>query len=289
MFPILTSLPTDLVQYQLLLFLTSQTASKLAKTAHPFFDMLRHKIYRTDLVQIERFIRQSHPQTKCIALCTAVTVTSRQQLHLLFKHFGNGDSDGYNDNDGDVEVDFEVPIINNLCITTLLQLQIDFNQTLPITIRPHNLHTLTFGNYFNQSLDKVTLPPHLHTLTFGYFFDQSLDQVQLPPTLHTLTFGYFFNQSLFGVTLPANLHSLTFGYSFNQSLAGIVLPAHLYTLNFGRSFKQSLVGTPLPTKLHTLSLGYYYDLTLLRPLLSPNLIVKQPRYPFVLQKDRMIV
>ncbi len=248
------SLPKDIVRYQLLSFLKTETSVRLTQTSQFHFHSLRHKIQRTKLVQSHCFIKQSQSHSKHIGLCSAASVLSNNDMEQLLKHIA----------DQSVRK-----------VSTLLHLKIDINEPLDDKgiVLPANLHTLTFGSDFNFSIKTITLPHNLHSLSLGFRFNQSLDGVVLPQMLHTLAFGLYFNKSIFGVTLPRNLNTLAFGWFFDQSFVDISLPQSLHTLEFGNQYNQPLDGISIPADLQILVLGCFFTQSLTNVAFPTNLTI----------------
>ncbi len=294
-------LPTQVVQYQLLTFCTTNTAIKLTQASHRLFTTLQHKIRRKEVVSRYRFIQQSQLRSTQIGAFSAVHVQTLHKLTSLITHIADfAHVTGrklnpllylevqFNEPPGKIAfpptlhtLTFGYWFNQSLNQVTLpphlhtLAFGYSFNQSLDHVTLPRNLHTLTFGSRFNQTLNKDTLPPTLHTLTFGFWFDQSLDKVTLPPTLHTLTFGYCFNHTLYRITLPPDLHILEFKDLFNQPLDKAILPSTLCTLTFGNDFNQSLADVTFPASLQMLFLGRNFNQSLLGITVPRDLIIQK--------------
>ncbi len=249
--------PDDLIRYELLTFLTSASAIKLARSSRSFFTTLRLKIHRTEFVSTDLFFwQQTRLQQlqgdKQIGLCCAVSVPSKVSLIRLLKYV--------------VDVN-----VSKSC--HLLHLKINFNESLRDVSIPQSVHTLTFAPEFNQSLVGCTLPASLRKVEFGHWFNQSLVGCTLPERLHTLIFGECYDQPLVDVTLPPSLEILQFGWNFNQSI--MTLPQTLRTLTFGHWFNRPLSLVTLPAKLTTLTFGYDFNQSLIGIQFNPNLIIRK--------------
>ncbi len=246
-------LPVDLLRYHLLSFLPCDIAVELAKTSQSLFHVLRHKIYITQLVSCERFIRQSRAQSKHIGICCAVMVPSPCDLESLLQHIASGKLS-----------------------SPLLHLEIDFTRPRHNIVLPESLHTLSFGYYAYDAIPDLKLPVNLHTLRFGHWFNEtSLGGLILPATLQTLSFGYHFNKSLDGISLPSSLHTLEFGASFNRSLRDASLPQSLHTLSFADHYNLSLGSLILPASLQTLTFGTHFNKSLRKLHCPPNLVIRK--------------
>ncbi len=195
-------LPVDLLRYQLMPNLDRNTSVQLTQTSHSFFDTLCHHIRRTEFVSCERFIQQSNAHSPHTGICSAVRVSSKDELAHLMNHVVHNAGNKH----------------------PLLHLEIEFNELLGDIVLPATLRTLQFASSFNKSIHNIILPASLHTLALGNEFDQSLDKVRLPGCLHTLTFWHCFNQAIDHVLLPANMQTLTFGEYFNKPLSVVNLP-----------------------------------------------------------------
>ncbi len=234
-------LPTDLLRFQILSVLGTRTAVRLTHTSLTFFNLLRHKIRRTDCATAHRYITQSHSQSRHMGLCSDVSVPRDDVLNRLLSHISDERIDKLRSL-SHLEINFDdsfhtnrgwsLLISNNGSLSSL----INFNRSLAGITLLSSLTTLIFGYHFNQSLDNVTLPQSLRALTFGHDFDHSLHKSTLPDGLHTLRFGFSFNRSLDHVTLPQSLKILTFGACFDQTFTNVTIPPNLQTLTVGKYY-----------------------------------------------------
>ncbi len=192
----MNTLPSHLIQYQLLPFLNIQCSKELTKASNSLFHALRHKIRRRGPVTTCRYVEQSCSQSKHIGVCSTVASQSRDDLNQLLQHIAD---------------------TNSKKVCALLYLVIEFNEALDDVVLPSTIRTRHFDHNFNHPLADTKIPENLQTVVFGSDFDHYAGII-LPVSLRCLIILNYFETKLVDIHLPPNLIIRKYGRSLSVDL-----------------------------------------------------------------------
>jgi hypothetical protein len=159
----------------------------------------------------------------------------------------------------------ELPVVFNQALSpgffpsslTALNLNFDFNQTIPSHCLPDNLVELSFvfddlSGDFNHSLSPGVLPSQLETLLLGCY-DQPFSPGSLPESLTKLRI--LPKQSDYKLfNLPSNLKTLQISSIYDSSLGVNSFPPSVTCLDLPCLCWSPFSPVSLPERLHTLNL-----------------------------------